>query len=604
MKKISIVISLLLCSVAMMAKPARPGFFNYTQPDGTVIRIQRHGDEWGHWTTNSQGQVVRQDADGFFRVVEEMDTKTAAQLAKIRRNAKKQAMLQAPAKASLATGQKHFLLLLVEFSDVSFTISNPQETIDAALNQEGYSLHGAIGSARDYYYQNSDGSFEPIFDVYGPIKLDKKVSYYGGNDSYGNDTKPEVAVRDAILKLDDSAINFADYDIDKDGYIDLVYMVYAGKGEADGGSEDTIWPHQYYLYSGAGLNVVRDGKRFDRYACGSELNGDGHQDGIGTICHEFGHAIGLPDFYDADYDDNGTARTLLEYSLMDSGSYNNNGWTPPYLNIVERIMLGWLDESVLKEFPANGDYELLSVDNEVAYKTPTDMAGEYFVYECRKKEGWDKYIPSAGLIVYHVDQSSRKVSILDLDGRKVQVAASELWSDWISTNSINENGKHPCFYVVAAASPYSVSYGMQYYSGYGTFFNSSYYPRLPFPGSSNVKTFTPRSWNGTDGEITLSNIAFSGSKVTFTVSGVSGFELEYPYISNPGKGSYSAGSSFALTLNTPGGYGTVSSVSWTLDGKVVSGSSVSLTSGHHTVEASVTLESGKKDIVSLELDAN
>ena len=202
------------------------------------------------------------------------------------------------------------------------------------LNKPGYSDNGATGSARDYYYDNSNGVFEPIFDVYGPIKLSQNMAYYGANDSSGNDKNPEQAVKEACQAID-NIVDFSNYDLDGDGEVDLVYMVYAGKGEADGGSSNTIWPHQWNL-SSAGVNLILDGKTVDRYACGSELNGSGSIDGLGTICHEFGHAMGLPDFYDTDYDTNGQGRTLLDYSLMDSGSYNNDGWTPPYLNMEER----------------------------------------------------------------------------------------------------------------------------------------------------------------------------------------------------------------------------------------------------------------------------
>ena len=394
MKKIASILIILAFSLSLMAKPARPGFFPYTQPDGSTVLIQQHGDEWGHWTTNKAGQVVRMDEDGFYRVVEGVTADIAAQAASIRRRARRQMASASRSKAPIALGQKHFLLVMVEFSDLSFKIDNPGQTFSDMLNQPGYSANGADGSARDYYYENSHGVFEPIFDVYGPIQLSQKMSYYGANDSSGNDKNPEQAVKEACEAIDD-IVDFSDYDLDGDGEVDLVYMVYAGKGEADGGSANTIWPHQWEL-SFAGINLILDGKKISRYACGSELNGSGNLDGLGTICHEFGHAMGLPDFYDTDYDTNGQGRTLLDYSLMDSGSYNNDGWTPPYLNMEERILLGWLQEDAILEFSNNGSYTLESVQNNIGYKIPTDMEGEYILLECRNKQGWDKYIPAAG----------------------------------------------------------------------------------------------------------------------------------------------------------------------------------------------------------------
>ena len=591
MKKIASILIILAFSLSLMAKPARPGFFPYTQPDGSTVLIQQHGDEWGHWTTNKAGQVVRMDEDGFYRVVEGVTADIAAQAASIRRRARRQMASASRSKAPIALGQKHFLLVMVEFSDLSFKIDNPGQTFSDMLNQPGYSANGADGSARDYYYENSHGVFEPIFDVYGPIQLSQKMSYYGANDSSGNDKNPEQAVKEACEAIDD-IVDFSDYDLDGDGEVDLVYMVYAGKGEADGGSANTIWPHQWEL-SFAGINLILDGKKISRYACGSELNGSGNLDGLGTICHEFGHAMGLPDFYDTDYDTNGQGRTLLDYSLMDSGSYNNDGWTPPYLNMEERILLGWLQEDAILEFPKNGSYTLESVQNNIGYKIPTDMEGEYILLECRNKQGWDKYIPAAGLIAYHVDKSSRKISINGVGS----VSADDLWSNWGYYNAINENGSHPCFYVVASASPYSCSYGMQYYSGYGYYYAAAD-TDLPFPGGENVTSYVPKSWNDVETDISLSEIGYSGDKATFKVSGVVTAGLDYPVISNAG--NYTAGQSFPLALELPDGY-VAASVEWTLDGASVSGPSVTLTAGSHVIEAEITTESGHKDIATLEI---
>lgn len=592
MKKIILVLTLLVCSLGLLAKPAKPGFFRYTQPDGSTILIQRHGDEWAHWTTNQAGEVVRMDEDGFYRVVEGVTPDMAAQAASIRRKARMQMTSASHSKAPIAFGQKHFLVVMVEFKDLSFKIASPVQAFTDMLNEVGYSDNGATGSARDYYYENSHGGFEPIFDVYGPVKLSQNMAYYGSNDSNGNDKNPEVAVKEACEAINDS-VNFADYDLDGDGEVDLVYMVYAGKGEADGGSANTIWPHQWFLREG-GINLKLDGKTIDRYACGSELNGSGAIDGLGTICHEFGHAMGMPDFYDTDYATNGQGRTLMGYSLMDSGSYNNGGWTPPYLNMEERILLGWLTEDAILEFPKNGPYTLESVQNNIGYKIPTDMEGEYILLECRSREGWDMYIPAPGLIAYHVDKSSRKISISNVGS----VSAAKLWSDWTIYNAINENGSHPCFYVVASASPYDSSYGMEYYAAYGAYYYMASDTDLPFPGGKNVTSYAPKSWNNVPTDITLSEIAYANNKVSFNVSGVVNAGVDFPYI--PSEGNYTAGDSFPLTVELPDGYVAVA-VKWTVDGTPVSGTAVTLTSGSHVIEAEVSGEGSRKDVVTVEI---
>lgn len=591
-------LTLFLCCLSVFAKPAKPGFIKYKQPDGTTIQIMRHGDEWASWTTNERGQVIHKDADGFFREVSGVTPALAAELASVRRRSiqEMQASATAPARTPAALGQKHFLVILVEFSDLAFTIDEPQQSISSMLNQNGYSLNGATGSARDYYYDNSHGLFEPIFDVVGPVKLDKDKAYYGHNED-DNDVNATEAIRDGCVLVDD-LVDFSNYDVDGDGEVDLVYVVYAGFGEADSADDDAIWPHQWFLSAG-GFSLTLDEMKIDRYACGSELMGNGKMDSIGTICHEFGHCIGLPDFYDVDYDENGRAAGLFHYSLMCSGSYVNDGWTPPYLSIVERKMLGWVDDSALQEFPKDGMYTLTSVDDNLAYKTLTDMEGEYFVYECRDTHGWDKYVPSPGLIIYHVDQSKRKITIKTGSSTR-EVEASYLWEQWDAYNSINENGSHPCYYIIPAADQSNLLFGFEYYEGYGYYYNQANDPYIPFPGKKKVTSFVPVSWNGVTGDVALSEIAYTGGKSTFRVRGMESNVLDYPVINNPGNGVYTAGSVFALELNVPDGY-TAGNVRWLVDGSLVAGSTLTLTAGQHVIEAEVVRQVGEKDIITLEI---
>ena len=191
-------------------------------------------------------------------------------------------------------------------------------------------------------------------------------------------------------------------------------------------------------------------------------------------------------------------------------------------------------------------------------------------------------------MVYHVDKSSRKVKIIDAYGSNTSVKASELWSNWEETNSINENGKHPCFYVIPSDEQDNLDY--EYSSA-----------SMVFPGSQSVTTYTAKSWNGVYSDYVLSNIAFSSQKSTFTVSvPVQPTAIDYPVIANPGNGVYSAGSSFTFALeeSTTRPY---SSVEWYFDGSKKTASSVTLTAGSHTVEAAVKLEDGRTTKVTLEI---
>lgn len=613
MKKILTVITLLACSVLLMARPAQKGIVKYTQPDGSVISILLHGDEWGHWVTDTEGRILEMDEEGYYRIAQGVSEEQVASQAATQRRARRQAMQQrAQAQGHVAVGQKHFLVILVEFKDKAFTTSNVQQEVINMLNQQGYSKNGATGSARDFYYDSSNGFFEPIFDVYGPVTLSKNMSSYGGNDSNGNDKDAEGAVAEGC-KLLDSQVNFSNYDNDGDGKVDMVFMLYAGYGEADGGAANTIWPHMYYL-SYANINLSLDGKKIDKYACANELAYSGpladKLDGIGAVCHEFGHTMGLPDFYDSDYTTNGNAGGLYDFSTMCSGTYNNASRTPPYFNTEERILLGWLDADAVPEFPKNGSVTMEAyrpeLDKTAAYKIPTDMEGEYFVLECRGNQSWDAGLSGQGLLAYHVDKSSREITLWKGTQYQQNVRACDLWNYWENYNGINENGNHPCFYTIVSSDPSNLNYAPHYYSGYGYYYSEDGQD-VVFPGSKNVTTYAPTSWNKVNTAVTLSDIAYANGLATFTVSGVQeqGGEEEtslmnYPYIANPGKGTYTAGEPFELALVLPKDY-TTESVSWYVDGVAVEGPSVTLAAGTHQIEAWVTIGDNKRDVVTLDI---
>ena len=573
--------ALLLGFQTLLAIPARPGRTVHTQPDGSKIVLILHGDEFGHWLTDASGRLLRQDADGFYRVDTQNDLATIQRrAAENRANARRARSAQvAQAREHIAIGQKHFLVILVEFKDLSFKVNNPQEAFTKLLNEPGYSLNGGTGSARDFYYDNSQGVFEPIFDVYGPVTLNQNYSYYGRNSGQ-NDANPWEALIDGCRGLDEE-IDFSQYDNNGDGNVDMVFMYYAGHNEAEGGPANSIWPHQWEL-SQAGKTITMDGVKVDSYACTSELRGASGNTmcGIGTACHEFGHAMGLPDMYDTDYDTNGYAGALYSFSTMCDGAYNNNGCTPPYFNFEERIFLGWVSESDYRTFKKAGKYTIGPASENIAYRTFTDMDGEYFVYENRPKTGWDRAIPVGGMLVYHADKSSRRIRLSSW----TEVSARNLWDKWEQTNSINANGSHPCFYLIPASNQSSLF----------TYYESG----IPFP-RPNVTTYTPVSWNGVAGEISFSDITFSNGVLTLYAD-VPRVELDYPTISDAG--SYKAGDRFSFMLDIPEDVAAPATVEWYYDDEPAGADSVTLTAGVHTVEAHLTYLHGGTAVVSLEIE--
>ena len=156
------------------------------------------------------------------------------------------------------------------------------------------------------------------------------MSYYGENDYRGDDSNPQKMAIEACQQLD-ATVDFSEYDRDNDGYIDNVYIFYAGRGEASGGSSSTVWPHSWEVSAVESQTYYFDNVILNRYACGNEWEGD-KPDGVGTFIHEFSHVLGLPDLYSTSYS---SAFTPGSWSAMDYGPYNNNGCTPPLYSVFE-----------------------------------------------------------------------------------------------------------------------------------------------------------------------------------------------------------------------------------------------------------------------------
>lgn len=487
-KYILLSVAFLFLYISLDAAPAYPYPIKYRQPDGSIIEITLHGDEFWHYTT-SGGKVVELGDDGFYHPA----VKPFYNPQKRRMNNLSRPIVPArvAGRKSISIGKKRFPVFLVEFSDLKFTVENPVEAFSKMLNERGYSENGGTGSVYDYYYENSCGQFDPVYDVIGPVTLSKGFAEYGGNNDDGSDKDARGAFVEACsLALAQNLIDFSQYDNDGDGYIDNLFFYFAGHNEAEGGSKDAIWPHQSYLG-----NFSANGVRAGSYACTSEYRGSSGTTmaGIGTFCHEFGHALGLPDFYDTDYEKNGTADAVYAFSLMCNGNYNNNGRTPPYLGALERWILGWIED--LPELGTSQDVNMRPVYENGGCTTPTSVEGEFFLYEVRDGSGWDRYIkasnkdnPPSGMLVYHVDMS---------DGNLISsYPASSLWS----SNDLNCYSSHPCYYIVRPTISYSS------------------YQDLMFPGTSGTTTFEGVDWAKQESGYKLTDIAYNDGTAAFKLS--------------------------------------------------------------------------------------
>lgn len=442
MKKLSILVFIFTMATAAWAVPARRGGIIKTQPDGSEVTIYQHGDEHFHWMTNENGEWLKVDIDGFYRVTEAL----SAEEIEAKRMAAPKRVAQAASPLNIAP---RGLVILVNFQDVKFTTSKAE--MDSMLTGENYSRSYSYkynlrnykitseGSARKYFYDSSNGQYNPQFDVVGPVTVSQNVSYYGGNDRNGNDKNPGKMVAEACRLVDDS-VDFSLYDNNGDSYVDFVYVIYAGYGEADGGAASTIWPHQYYVSM---YEYVRlDNKIIDLYACGNELdNHSKKHTGIGTFCHEFSHVLGLPDMYETT--GNGTHKTLGQWDILDYGPYNNDGNTPPTYSAYERFFMGWLEPRLITE-PENVTLGELQSSNEALLISATDqhnLVGNnpnpttFYLLENRQQTGWDEHIPGHGMMLTKVQYNSNKWAKNEVNNKSTSMGVDLIEADGKTPNS-------------------------------------------------------------------------------------------------------------------------------------------------------------------------
>ncbi len=547
------ILSIVTCVMIMFntvsdanAAPAKPGVITVTQSDGSTLKIRVHGDEFFGWTTTVDGYTIASE-DGIYYYAEYNNDGTmqlssqrvsSSRTSTERSFVSKMSMPNMRSVASSVSAMKRAeagrntrstkfphegdvksVVILIDYKDVKFRVGDPNQAFDNQLNQENYSVAGAVGSAKDYFSDNSDGKFNGQFDVYGPYTLSKVRKYYGGSGQGYSDKNAQEMILEAVTLADNDGVDFSQYDLNNDGYIDNIFVYYAGYNQAEGGPAESIWPHKWNVQGGHTF----DGKILDVYACTSELRGNKGATiaGIGTFCHEFSHVFGLADHYDTNGETNGYSYGLGEYDIMTMGLYNNEGNTPPLMNALEMEMIGWVEPTVVSRDEA---ITLEPIQNNISYKIGTEVEGEYFLIENRSKTSsrWDAYIPADGLIITHIDRSA---------------PMTQKWE----MNQPNADIGHECVkFVVAGNAPIS----------------DKTWEQVPFPYGSNDSwspTTTPAavSWSGRNIGYELNSIKKVGENITFNVKEFYDYSVFGKIRNSSGMPLYDA--EIILTESTPQG---------------------------------------------------
>lgn len=393
-------------TLSTWAVPARKGIWrNATLSDGTQVKVQLLGDEWNHyWMDANEQKYYENTTTGRLEIMNATMAKSqqARRLARMSVLTGKRAQRLARRASSGIKGEHKGLVILAQFTDQKFSEADPKGTYDKVTNEPGYSEGNFQGSVYDYFNAQSNGQLTLNFDVVGPVTVSHNMAYYGENDFYGYDLRPELMVYEACKAVADS-VDFSDYDWDSDGEVEQVVVLFAGYGEADTENKSfTIWPHEWQLSSSSLDSVTAltiDGVKVDTYACTNELNASGELEGVGTFCHEFSHCLGFPDMYDTQYINYGMGR----FDIMDQGSYDGDGYKPAGYTSYEKMTAGWITPVELSNDTTVSSLQPLSENGGAYIIYNQGNKNEYYLLENRQQTNWDEQIPGAGLLVLHVD---------------------------------------------------------------------------------------------------------------------------------------------------------------------------------------------------------
>lgn len=450
------IIILLLALTAFVGQAAKVSPFPVTiiQSDGTQLTIIGYGDEHLSWCTTTDGVLLVQEGTNYYvaQVAEDGTLSSTGQLAheiwarntleetlvaaQDRNTFKKQLATHhanAMRRVPVATGKGYFphmgtpkaVVILVEFQDSVFSLPDPKKSFDYYLNGTGDPKDESFvngenylaGSVKHYFSHCSFEKFQPSFEILGPVKVPHKTEYFSGTSNGGTLIKEACQLVDQDFDFSDPA-----YDLDNDGQVDAVCVIFAGYSRSiNGNASNCIHPHA----NGTNCGTF-DGKSVSRWCVINELNAYPNAykeepfkriNGIGLFCHEFSHCMGLPDLYPATMSSRGDNQEMEFWSLMDGGEYLANGNCPTAYTAWEREAMGWMDINELDASTDLNDFEIKAIDEggkAFRIRNANDATKrEYFMVENIQHVKFNQAAKGHGLLVYHVNYASDVVNVGD-----------------------------------------------------------------------------------------------------------------------------------------------------------------------------------------------
>ena len=528
MKKVYLILVAIILSVySAYGVIASPEPFVYTQSDGSKITLYNQGDEFYHWVETSNRDIVVNN-NGYYeyativdgdivpsgiRVSNQQNASQKSTLAQreeiinLMLQKRKSIILRMdslsleqdtlssnggnPAKSAPQTmGELKVLCILIGSPDMPF--SKTQANFANMWNQVGYNYEGSQGSVKDFYYENSLGYTNVTATVVGPYTASHNSSYYDTGSNIGTSNVREL-IQEALVAAKND-VQFSYFDVNGDKYVDAVHVVFAGYGKESALFDGVIWSHHWSLSSPVWQGLYKA----QEYFCTPELAGFSGTlvAPIGTVCHEYGHNLGAPDFYDVS--SSGYPGTG-HWDVMASGNWNNDGRCPAHHNPYTKVYLySWLFlPHVLIPAHSNNLRTLTpSHNNNSIYWMTTNTSGEFFMLENKKKLGFNSHIPvgnNDGLLIYHIHSDIQNA---------------------IDNNLVNAMHPQKCYIVNANATSNPNSNP----SSYGTDESQWAFPtnnQIFFTANS---TPSATSWAGDATGVNICFIQKSGNNIKFVVN--------------------------------------------------------------------------------------
>ena len=352
------------------------------------------------------------------------------------------ASLGAPLRTSMAvTDTLRIPVLLVRFKDTDTTTSYPPSAYDS-VRLGTTPPSGRPYTVRTLYSEMSHGLLTVKGVIIGWITLDSANAWYAGAgtcDALGVCGHVAQLISRAVLHADSTGVDWGQFDNDgpdgipnsgdDDGVVDLIWLIHPKPG-AECNVNGDIWSHRWYYSAwpnGTGAPIPTSSNRFgggkivvDNYTIQSGVGGITGCDprfimAPGTIGHETGHGLALPDLYDTSQRTEG----IGEWGLMGSGNWSRP-FSPSHMEAFSLARLGWI---TVVPLTTTGTYQLGPVElADTAFlvrPTVPNPRGEYFMLENRQAQLADTAVIAkhggGGLLIWHVDSTQYAQATLPLN---------------------------------------------------------------------------------------------------------------------------------------------------------------------------------------------